>query len=379
MKTQPLGLPYIDNAKAVLITLAVNLGCVFLFNWPDGIGHAGVIWDSLFCAAITTAVDLRIVHTGLKKLRAAGAMPAQVPVSGPMQKLPRHPLALGLIYAVAFGLLTAGANAAILWFFDIRAMAFAPWLVYKAVYALVLSVKITEFCIFRYIQPDWAQAEEAQGAAPGAPATPGALTGPIRNPLPKVRIFKEMYAAITGNIALNIIIGSLLGGVAARADGSVVILPTTAAGVPITGLVFGLILGILVTRGVVASMDATIIAASPPTGLEHATANKWLTRMPKGRAALTGLVCLCVMAFSAVALRAVMALFDIAVLNFYQFTALITVYAAMLGKPLSALLVRRCLQADYIRHTLRRAGSAADAGAGMPRRAGRGMEGDHAQ
>jgi uncharacterized membrane protein len=154
---------------------------------------------------------------------------------------------------------------------------------------------------------------------------------------------------------MNILIGSALGGVTLGPDGSVIILPTTAEGIPITGLVFGCIVGILVTNGVVSAMNATILASYPAMPKAAATDTR-LAWMPKGRVALTCLVCICLMAFSAAVLRAILVLFDIPLLNFYQFTVFITVYAALISKPLSFILTKRCAQPDYIRYTLKKAG-----------------------
>jgi hypothetical protein len=348
---QAMRLPYIDNAKAVFITLAINLGVIFLFNWPDGITYSGVMWDSLFCAIITTTINMWIVYPRLKRMRALGEIPAQAPESRFMQRLPQNPIALGVIYAVVFAALAVGINAVLLWFFGIEDMAFAPWAVYKLLYATVLSIKIVECCIFRYVQPDWAKAGHYAQAETGK-ELPGRT---VRNPLPKIGLFKEMFGSVTGNIAMNIIIGSVLGGVAVEPDGSVVILPTTVEGIPITGLVFGLIVGILVTNGVVTAMNAAILASHPAMPAAAVT-DKRLAWMPRGRVALTCFVSICLMLFSAAALRAVLTLFGISLLNFYQFTVFITVYASILSKPLSFILTKRCAQPDYIRYILKKGG-----------------------
>ncbi len=347
MELKKIGLPYIDNAKAVLITVVVNLGAVLLFNWPGGITFGGVVWDSLLCAAITTAVDLWIVYPRMKRMRAGGAMPAEVPVRKFMQRLPQNPWALGVLYAAGFGVLTVGLNALILWFFGIREMAFWPWMVYKLIYATLLSIKITEYCIFRYVQPDWANTTGTEVSS--VPARP------VKNPLPKVSVFQEMFGSVTGNIALNILIGTALGGVVLGPDSSVVIRPTTVEGIPITGLIFGLITGILVTNGVAREINA-IILSSGPAILEGATKDKRFSWMPLRRGSLMGLVCVCTMLFSAVALWAVMRLFGIAVMNFYQYVVFMTVYATLLSKPLSYVLIRRCMQPDYMRRQLSKVG-----------------------
>ena len=345
-----VSLPYVDNARAILITLTINLAAVFVCNWPQGVTYAGLMWDSLFCALITTIISMWIVYPRLKRLRTLGAMPAQAPESGFMQRLPQNPLALGAICALAFAALMIGVNAAFWRFFGIQKLSFAPWTVYKLVYATVLSAKIVECCIFRYVQPDWAYADS--GAHAG---TRKELSGlPVRHPLPSIGVLKEMYGSVAGNIALNIVIASIFGSVALAPDGSVVIRPTSAEAMPVTGIVFGLLAGIFVTNGVVKEMNAAIIASYPAI-LEGPVRDRRFAWMPRDRVPLACLMCLVLMVFSAVALPAAMGLFDIPRLNFFQFTVFITVYATIISKPLACVLIRRCMQPDYIRHTLRQA------------------------
>lgn len=349
---QKVSLPYIDNAKAVLVTVAVNLGVVFLFYWPNGVTYPGVLVDSLICAAITTAIDLWMVYTRLRKLRSFGQIPSEVPINGLIQRLPQNPWALGVIFAAVFGVLTAGVNAAILWFFGLRSMAFLPWVVYKLVYTTVLSAGITQYCVFRYVQPDWARAKSAKEAD----KEPQTILKPVRDPMPRVSVFKAMYGSVTGNIATNMVVGLVLGGVTAAEDGSVTITPTTVEGIPITGLIFGFLVGFLTTRSIVKEMNMAILA---PGYVEpqHAVLDKRFSWMPKGKGALTLFICLCMMIFSAVVLWVLMTLFDIAVMNIYQYAVFISVYASIVSKPLSCVLVRRCTQPDYIRYTLNKAKS----------------------
>jgi len=341
---QKVSLPYIDNAKAVLLTVAINVGVVFAFFWPDGARFYDALWDSLICAGTTVLINLWIVYACMRKMRAGGQMPSQVPVSRFMQRLPRNPFALGIIYAVVFGALTVGINAAILWFFDMRSMAFVPWMVYKLAYTTILSVKITEYCIFRYVQPDWAGAECTDNET----QTP---RKPVKDPLPKIGVFKAMYGSVTGNIALSMIIGLALGGVVIAPDGSAVVPPTTVDGIPITGLIFGLILGILLTGGVVKGVNASILA-SGATIPEEMISDRRFAWMPKRKGPLTVFVCIFMMIFSAIALWCLMTLLEIPVMNAYQFAVFITAYASVVGKPLSYVLVRRCTQPDYVRFSL---------------------------
>ena len=340
-------LPYINNIKAVLITVAINLCALFIFNFPNGINLQGVMADSVICAFVTTIINMWIVYASVTKIRNAGQMPQQVPVNRLMQKLPKNPFALGVIYAFVFAVITVVINGLILSFFDMQNMTFRSWMVYKLIYSTILSITIVEYCIFRYVQPDWANVKERN-------ANVEASGLPVKNPLPKISLFKEMYGSVTGNIALNIILGSVFGSAITQADGTVVLLPTTIEGIPITGLIFGLIVGILVTNGVLRSMKAPILASGQAI-IQTTAPDKRFTWMPKRKVALMGLIAVFVMLFSAVALPFIMYLFGKSFLNFYQFSVFITVYAVIISKPLAFVLTKRCMQPDYIRYALKKA------------------------
>jgi len=348
-KIRNVSLPYVNNAKAVFLTIAINVCVVFVFFWPDGVTFSGVILDSLICAAITVCVNMSIVYSKLKKIRAAGYMPEQVPVSRFMQRLPKNPVALALVYIVMFAAGTVGANAIILWFCGVENLNFVPWAAYKLIYSTFLSVIIAEYCIFRYVQPDWADEKVTAHSKPKIIQH----VKPVKNPLPKISLVAEMYGSATGCIGMNVILGSILGG-AAVGEGSVfVIYPTTVEGIPLTGLVFGCITGILTINGVVNGLNATIRESGALMIGDAATVpDKRFSWMPVSKVKLMLLICPCLMVFSSIVLWAVMMLFEISVMNFLQFSVFIIVYATIIGKPLSYILVKRCTQPDYIKRIL---------------------------
>jgi len=348
-KTKKIRLPYVDNAKVILITVLINTGIVFLFFWANNnIGLKDVILDSTICAVITTIINMSIVYFRLKKMRAGGQMPTVVPESTFMQRLPKNPIILGLIYALVFGVLIVGINMLILSFFDMQSMSFITWMAYKLIYATMLSVKIAEFCIFRYVQPDWANAK-------GIEVKEDTHLKPVKDPMPKISVFAAMYASVTGNLALNLIIGSILGGAIVTPEHEVVVFPTTQQGIPITGLVFGCICGALVTRGVMKGTNASLLVSAPEIP-ESARSDKRFSWMPKRILTMALVICPCNMVFSSVALWLIMKLFGMEVLDFFQFSVFITIYAAIMSKPLSYIITRRCTQPDYIRHLVSRDG-----------------------
>ena len=333
-------LPYINNAKAVLITVTINLAILFIFNWPGGINMKGVMVDSAICACITTLIDIWIVYTCMKKMREDGQLPQYAPVSCIMQRLPKNPFALGTIFALFFVAITMGINWSILSFFEMNSMTFTHWLIYKLIYTTVLSIKIVEFCIFRFVQPDWANSKQGK-------TNEETLSQPVKNPFPGISLYKELFGGVTFNLVMNIIMGSIFGSVIIQSDGSILLLTTTIEGIPITGLIFGFIIGVLITYKVVKSLKTTILTVGPPI-LESAGMNKWVTWMPMRTGALMFLITIIVMIFSAVALPSIMYLLGKSSLNFLQFTIFITLYATLIGKPISYVLIRRCLQKDYI-------------------------------
>ena len=337
MHTPVASLPYVNNAGTLCTTVVINMVCVFLFQYPEGISFRGVLLDSMLYGSITTAITLGMIYPKLRKMRAMRAIPRQTPVSLFMQRLPASPVVLGCLYAGFFGILTLGINGLVLGFFGIWNLGFMQWLVYKLIFSTLMSIKIAECCIYRYIQPDWA-GENTRSDHPDPSA---------KNPFPKISVLRAMCGSVSANIAMNIIIGSALGGVRGGSDGTVVIYPTTVQSIPITGLVFGLIAGVLVTTSVLKKMNATIENSIPAPDNAAAT-NRCIAWMPVKNLPLVLCTSLCVMAFSSVALWALMAFFGVSVMNFYQFTIFITAYASIISRPLSSLLVWRCLQPDYL-------------------------------
>jgi len=386
MSTQKLRLPYVDNAQPILITLVINIAVTFIYFWPEGVVFFDVIQDTVICVVITVVINLLMVYLRMKKLRAKGALPSQVPESKLMQRLPQNPVALGFLYTIFFGLVAVGLNALILWFFGMDTMAFIPWMTYKLIYVTVLTIKVVEYCIFRYVQPDWAGAGSAGAAgadtasadaASANTATDGKIVSkPVKDPLPKISVFQAMFGSVTSTIAMNIIIGTFAGGVfIAEGGADVIIAHSTVEGLPITGFVFGFLTGLLTTNAIVKAVNSGILASvserpegTGPAGSEEELAesapaapalpapDKRFSWMPKARIPFTILICVAVMAFSMVMLPFIASLFGLSVLNFYQFSIFMVIYSSLLGKPLSYVITQRCSQSDYILYVLKKHG-----------------------
>ena len=353
MREQKYRLPYVDNALAILITLAINVVVTFIFFWPNGVDFFGVIQDTIICVVITVAINMLIIYLSMKKLRARGAMPTQVPESRLMQRLPKNPAALGLIYIIFFGLVTVGINTLFLWFFEMETMAFIPWITFKLIYATVLTVKVVEYCIFRYVQLDWALDKEG-----GTVKHLDIELKPVKDPLPKISVFAAMFGSVTSSVAMNIIIGTITGGVFVAAESMVIIAPNTIEGMPTTGFVFGFITGLLTTNAIVKAVNSGIIASVLASGKEDtglsqdppplSASDRRFSWMPKARVPFTLLMCAGVMVFSIIMLPSIMWLFGLSILNFFQYTAFMIIYSSLISKPLGYVITQRLSQPDHV-------------------------------
>ena len=353
MKEKRVALPYINNISAVLITVVINLVIVFFVSWPGGMSFLAVMIETACCAVITVVVNMILVYRKMKMIRNTGDMPTEVPLSNLMQRLPKNPFALSAVCFVGFAVIMVAINALILSAFGMQYLDFWPWVAYKIIYTTLLSIKITEFIIFRYVQPDWANTGDTiQGAKEDGQKE--GKEGTVKNPLPKFSIFSEMFGSVATNAVINLLLGLATGSVIIGADQSVFINPTTIEAIPITGVVFGIITGVLVTNISMKTANATLLSQDKQTfaGIEKAPSDKRFSWMPKRKVSMTIVICILMMILSAVILWSVMALFEIEVMNFYQFVVFVTVYAAIMSKPLQYIIVKRCSQPDYITRLL---------------------------
>ena len=102
------------------------------------------------------------------RLRALGSLPAAVPVNALMMRLPKNKFLLALLFAAVFGPLTPLVNLALIRFYGITNFGFAQLALWKVVYSCLLSAKIIELTILRYVQPDCGTAREREQHGAGA-------------------------------------------------------------------------------------------------------------------------------------------------------------------------------------------------------------------
>ena len=164
--TRGAPLPYMDNWRTVLITVAINVALSMALRFGEAeITRADVILHGFMLGLITSVINVFIVRARLGKARELGTMPANVPVSRLMMRLPRNPFLLSLIFGVAFGALAALVGWSLMVFYGFERLPFLQYLVCKVILACVLCSKILEFAIFRLAQSDCAPVAQEEAAA----------------------------------------------------------------------------------------------------------------------------------------------------------------------------------------------------------------------
>lgn len=164
--TRGVPLPYMDNWRTVLLTVALNVGLSLAVRFGQAeLTRADVILHGSVLGLVTSVIDVYIVRARLKKAREQGSMPADVPVRRLMMMLPRNPVLLSLVFGVFFGALAAFVGWGLMVFYGKETLTFLQYLVCKVILAVVLCSKILEFAIFRLVQSDCAPAVGKEATA----------------------------------------------------------------------------------------------------------------------------------------------------------------------------------------------------------------------
>lgn len=330
-KSPKLGeaLPYINTLPTVGVTLAINLVMAFVFNFGREINLYSVLTDAVICAIITSIINVLLTRSAVKKLREGGMLPAEAPASAFMQRLPRNPALLILVFSVVFALIMFVFTFAIMRFYEIETYTFPRFLVWKLVYSAILSAKICEFATLRYVQPDCKTQDE--------PVQTGAQT--VKNPLPRRENFKNLFDTVTDDFGFNMLVGIFLGGTIIY-EHNLIIPPTTRSGIVIGGCILAIIISVRMVLPIATEMKKLRDTGALPV-MEKRT---WVARLPEKPSRFMLTLMLPIMLVSAVVLWAVLTFFGFETLNFFQFFIIRTIYVSLLSKPVSLLAVLRYCQ-----------------------------------
>lgn len=152
--TRP-SLPYLDNLRGVLITVAINFILVWAANFRMAPYNVyAVALDAAICGVLTAVIDVLIVRAGMKKAWAAGIVPREVPVSGLMMKFPKGVIGLMLALGAAASVVCIAVNCGLFLFYRFERWTFWQFMLYKLVYSLILSERLISLTILRLVQKD---------------------------------------------------------------------------------------------------------------------------------------------------------------------------------------------------------------------------------
>ena len=287
-----------------------------------------MLLDSFICGVITPFINIFVISSCIERLRSRGALPASVPVSKIAMKLPKNRFLLSLIFAAAFGFLTPLANFTLIRFYGITHFAFPQLALWKVIYSFVLSAKIIELAILRFVQPDCGSQSPRKQSG----------TESVKNPLPRVPVFKEWFNIVTDDFGFNMLVGLIFGGTVI--DGcNIIILPTVDSGIAITAIILGLIVTARMAYPVAKNIKAEADALG--TQKENTAQNGVIALLPYSPWKFALTLALPIILLSFAAFWSVMAFFHFQTLNFFQFFLIRTISVSILSKAVVWLAVRR--------------------------------------
>lgn len=324
------GLPYIDNAWLVLLTVVINMAVVFIFFFGRRIILQDILIDACICGITTSFIDVPLVLCRIRRLRARGRLPREVPVCVPMMKLPRRPLPLSLLFALLFGVITPLCNLIMIRFYEVTAFPLFRFAVWRAIYTCFLSIKIVEFAIYRYVQPDCrGDTEEEQH---------GSET--VKDPIPRISTFRHWFNTVTDDFGFNMAFGLLLGGTIVR-DHNVVIPPASRDGIALSAFITGLILTARMVYPIARKMKEGRESGALPLAPRR---NGWMTWLPSSPALFSLALLLPITISALVVFWSVFSFFDFDVLNFFQFFVIRVLFVTFLSRLVVKLALTRFTQ-----------------------------------
>lgn len=324
------GLPYVDNLPLIALTAAVNLLCMFLFFYGKKSGLRDVVTDSFLCGVITSFIDVFFVASRVKALAERGELPPVMPESRLMMRLPANRFLLSLIFALFFGVLTVLVNLAFVKFYGITAFDFIRLAVWKVIYSCVLSAKVAELAVLRFVQQDipWAASAVQCGA------------GIVKNPLPRVSAFREYSSTVAHDFGFNMIAGLLFGSTVIEGY-RVVIMPVHCSEIAVTSVVLGAIVVVYMVYPVAKSVKEALDASRAELPQLRGSALRILPYVP-WKFALS--LALPVIVLSFCFFWSVMTFFEFETLNFFQFFLIRALFVSLLSKAVVWLATVRYMQ-----------------------------------
>lgn len=326
--------PYLNNAHMAALVVLINLPLAFLFQYGRALSAKDLLMDAAVCGWTTAMISFWLAKRAVNARRRQGILPAQVPCSRFIQKLPRDLFSLSFAAGIPAAALMWLTTLALLRFFPDTAYTFPRFLIWKLSYAMLLALRMISLGIFRFVQPDC--------QSPADPPQTGHQT--VKNPLPRRDMLLRLYQSVTADFGLNVLLGLMLGGTLIR-GGEVVLMPVFQSSAWISGLILGMILTLLMVRPTFAAVRQLAIEGALPLDGKH---RRILLLFPENPWLFSSVLLVPVMIVSAVSIYGILKAFGFQTLNFFQYFAVRTLYTKLLTKPIESLAVQRYRQSPHV-------------------------------
>ncbi|MDO4546363.1 MAG: hypothetical protein Q4C25_09415 [Bacillota bacterium] len=356
-RTKPInGLPYVDNVMLILIVLAINLVCAFVIFYGKEIDNSDILVDVLYCSLITSFINVFLVRRQIRVLYRKGRMPREIAESKFMLHMPRNPVLLALVFSLGFGIVMGIMTVLIILLYGLSGLSFEAFLIWKLVYSCLLTAKIMEFAILRYVQKDCREAWEKDGTIAAADEKQKIDREKIKNPIPRLSALSEQLRTVTSDFGLNLITGIFTGRVLIAAEGIVTIMPIMREGVAMSALLSGGILTFstimpMARRASQAREEGALSTEGDPASPE----SRLVSWIPDDPIKFAFVLLIPVMVITSLVLTGVYTLLDFDQLNFFQFFFIRFIYIAVLTRPVVRLIMMRyMLEPDQTKKIKRR-------------------------
>lgn len=325
--------PYLNNLHLAVMVVLINLPLAMLFQYGRPLTWTDLQMDAAICGWTTVLISFWLAKRNVSIRRGQGALPAQVPLSPLMQKMPRSLFAFSLVVGIPAAASMWLITVALLRFFPDTEITFLRFLAWKMCYATLLALRMIALAIFRFVQPD------CQGSAD--PPQTGQQT--VKNPLPRRDLLRRLCQSVTTDFGMNLLLGLMLGGTLIRGS-EVVLMAVHQSSVWISGLILGMIVTLLMVNPILAAVrDLSIHGALPPAEKHH----RMLLLLPENPWLFSAVLLVPLMLISSASVYCILTFFGFQTLNFFQYFAVRMLYTKLLAKPIETLAVLRYRQSQH--------------------------------
>ncbi|WP_323398447.1 hypothetical protein [Eubacterium aggregans] len=307
--------------------MIINLVVVILFLYGHNLSERSILIDAACFGVSTTFIDTLYIKHRIDELAQQGALPDQAPTSVILAHLPQNPMLLALIIGSMFAIITPILNGVVFSFFAIHTFEFPQFLAWRLLYSIVVSAKIVECVILRYMQPNYLHTFEKEQTGSDI----------VKNPLPRLQTFSNLFDTVVNDFGFNLIVGFFMGGVIL--DGAmVIILPTAQKSIIISALILSVIVSLKMVYPVAREIQEEVDAGRIPRRKYNYPS--WYVGVFGSPKRFTLILFIPVALAAMIMLWGILTFFHFEVLNFFQYFVIRTACVTVITKCTVALALR---------------------------------------